>query len=180
MPCWTNISPVWHRSAQCYHTSTSSLLRQGPPRPTRCPTPRVSVARGAQSPCSDLIIALYWQAGGSEHFPPGHIPLPGHSWLGRWQSRSHDECIYAKSGFRMPLMFRNRYSPLCNNTVIGTLAVDGWAAWAVTFWYTEEWRWRAAALSRPLLGTPNVKDHLSTTNVSTLYYSMWHYNAFAP
>ena len=41
--------------------------------------------------------------------------------------------------------------PLYNNTVIGTLAVDGWAV-------------------------PNVTAHPSTASVATLYYSMLHYN----
>ena len=46
--------------------------------------------------------------------------------------------------------------PLYNNTVVGTLAVDGW--------YSEE-------------GTvPNVTAHLSTASVPSSYYLMLHYN----
>jgi len=40
--------------------------------------------------------------------------------------------------------------PLYSNTVIGTLAVDGWAV-------------------------PNVTAHPSTASVLTSYYLMWHY-----
>jgi len=63
--------------------------------------------------------------------------------------------------------------PLYSNTVIGTLAIDGWA---VTFWYSEEGRGRAAAPPSPLLAVPNVTAHPSTASVPTSYYSMWHYN----
>ena len=52
--------------------------------------------------------------------------------------------------------------PLYSNTVIGTLAVDGWA---VTFWYSEDWPGRAAAPPSPLLAVPNVTAHPSTANV---------------
>jgi len=48
------------------------------------------------------------------------------------------------------------------DTVIGTLAVDGWA---VTFWYGEDWPGRAAAPPSPLLAVPNVTAHPSTANV---------------
>jgi len=50
--------------------------------------------------------------------------------------------------------------PLYNNTVIGTLAVDGWAAGPPS----------------PLLAASNVTAHQSTASVPTSYYSMWHYN----
>ena len=35
---------------------------------------------------------------------------------------------------------------------------------------------RGPSLPRPLLAVPNVTAHPSTTNVTTSYYSMWHYN----
>jgi len=50
--------------------------------------------------------------------------------------------------------------PLYRNTVIGTLAVDGWAA----------------APPSPLLAVPHVTAHPSTASVPTTYYLMWHYN----
>jgi len=49
--------------------------------------------------------------------------------------------------------------PLYNNTVIATLAVDGWA---VTF-----------GTARRRLG-----GAAATASVPTSYYSMWHYNYF--
>ena len=54
--------------------------------------------------------------------------------------------------------------PLYSNTVIGTLAVDGWA---VTF---------GTAPHSSLLAVPNVKAHSAIACVPTSYYSMWHYN----
>jgi len=51
-----------------------------------------------------------------------------------------------------------------SNTVIGTLAVDGWA---VNIWYSEEGHGRAAALSSPLLAGPNVTAHPSMASVPT-------------
>jgi len=54
-----------------------------------------------------------------------------------------------------------------NNTVIGTLAVDGWA---VTFSYSEE----------GLLVVPDVTVHPSTASVPTSYYSMWQYKCNNP
>ena len=67
---------------------------------------------------------------------------------------------------------RNR--PLYSFTVIGTLAVDGWA---VTFGTTKRglrpgW---AAAPPSPLLAVPNVTAHPSTASVRTSYHSMWYY-----
>ena len=62
--------------------------------------------------------------------------------------------------------------PLNSNTVMGTLAVDGWA---VTFGPG-----RAAPPPSPLLAVPNVTAHLSTARVPTSYYSMWHYNYLCP
>ena len=85
-------------------------------------------------------------------------------------------------------------------TMIGTLAVDGWA---VTFgtarrglgglgrcpvppcctkcnghyiWNSEEGPGRAGATPSPLLAVPNVTAHPSTAGVPTSYYLMWHYN----
>jgi len=67
---------------------------------------------------------------------------------------------------------------LFSNTVIGTLAVDGWA---VTFGRARRGLGglgpgRAAALPRPHLTVPNVTAHPSTASVPTSYHSMWHYN----
>jgi len=45
-----------------------------------------------------------------------------------------------------------RNGPLYRNTVIGTLAIDGW----VYIWYSEEEIGRAAAPPSPLLAVPNV------------------------
>ena len=59
--------------------------------------------------------------------------------------------------------------PLYSNTVIGTLAVDGWA---VTFGTATR------GLQSPLLTVPNVTAHPSMTSVPTSYYLMWHYNYF--
>jgi len=58
-------------------------------------------------------------------------------------------------------------SGLYTDTVIGTLAVDGWA---VAF------RTARSASAGSLLAVPNVTAHPSTTSVPTSYYSMWHYN----
>jgi len=58
-------------------------------------------------------------------------------------------------------------------TVIGTLAVDGWA---VTFWYSEEGPGRAGAPPSHLVAVPNVTAHPSTASVPTSYYLMWHYH----
>ena len=54
--------------------------------------------------------------------------------------------------------------PLYTNTVIGTLAVDGWA---VTFGTAR------TAPPSPLLAVPNVTAHPSTASVPTSYYSTW-------
>ena len=51
--------------------------------------------------------------------------------------------------------------PLYSNTVIGTLAIDGWT---VAF----------STARRGLGGLPLYQ--MSTANVPTSYYSMWHYN----
>jgi len=48
----------------------------------------------------------------------------------------------------------------CSNTLIGTLAVDGWA---VTF----------GTARRPLLAVPNVTAHLSTASVPTSHDLSW-------
>ena len=64
--------------------------------------------------------------------------------------------------------------PLYSNTVIGTLAVDGWA---VTFGTTR--RSLGGLGPRPaqsLIAVPNVTAHPSTASVPTSYYLMWHYN----
>jgi len=62
-----------------------------------------------------------------------------------------------------------RNGPLYSNTVIGTLAVDGWA---VTFGTTR----RGLQSAQSLLDVPNVTAHPSAASVLTSYYSMWHYN----
>jgi len=56
--------------------------------------------------------------------------------------------------------------PLYSNTVIGTLADDGWA---VTFGTARRGlgERRAAALPSPLLAVPNVTAHSSTASVPT-------------
>jgi len=64
--------------------------------------------------------------------------------------------------------------PLYNNTMIGTLAVDGWV---VTFGTVR----RGMSGLQPrlpslLLTVPNVTAHPSTANVPISYYSMWCYN----
>jgi len=59
--------------------------------------------------------------------------------------------------------------PLYSNTVIGTLAVDGWAVTFGTAWVG----WGPPS---PLLTVPNVTAHPSTASVPTSYYLMWHYN----
>ena len=58
--------------------------------------------------------------------------------------------------------------PLHSNTVIGTLAVEGWA---VTFGTTR----RGLGGLGPLLAVPNVTVHPSTASVPTQYL-MWYYN----
>ena len=59
--------------------------------------------------------------------------------------------------------------PLYSNTVIGTLAVDGWA---VTFAATNGC---GPTQSSPLLVVPNLTAHPSTASVPTSHYSMWHF-----
>jgi len=60
--------------------------------------------------------------------------------------------------------------PLYSNTVIGTLAVDGWA---VTFWYSNKGPGRAAAPFSPFLAVPNVTSHPSTANVAYQLHIIW-------
>jgi len=60
-----------------------------------------------------------------------------------------------------------------SNTVMGTLAVDGWA---VTFGTEGGGPGRAGAPPRPLLAVPNVTAHPSTASVPTSSYLMWHFN----
>ena len=61
--------------------------------------------------------------------------------------------------------------PLYSNTVIGTLAVDGWD---VTFGTARKGPGRTAAPPSPILSVSNVTAHPSTANVPTSYWSMWH------
>jgi len=62
-----------------------------------------------------------------------------------------------------------------SKTVIGTLAVDGWA---VTFGTarSEEGNGRGRSPPMLLLPVPNVTAHPSTASVQTSFYSMWKYN----
>jgi len=62
--------------------------------------------------------------------------------------------------------------PLRSNTVIGTLAVNGWT---VTFGTARRGQGGCGSAS-PLLAVPNVTAYPSTASVSTSYYSMRHYN----
>jgi len=61
---------------------------------------------------------------------------------------------------------------LYSSTVIGTMAVDGWA---VTFG-TARRGWAGWSPAHPLLAVPNVAAHPSTASVPTSHYSLWHYN----
>ena len=74
----------------------------------------------------------------------------------------------------MPTLKLHSNGLLHSNTVIGTLAVDGWA---VTFGTARR---GLGALGpgppRPLLAVPNVTAHPSTASVPTSYHLMWHYN----
>jgi len=58
--------------------------------------------------------------------------------------------------------------PLYINTVIGTLAVDGWAFYLVQ----RVWAWASVARPSLLLAVPNVKAHPSTASVPTSYHSV--------
>ena len=62
-----------------------------------------------------------------------------------------------------------------SNTVIGTLAVDGWAV-GCYIWYSEEGLGQATAPPSPLIAVPNVTAHPSTAKLPSSYYSMWHCN----
>jgi len=55
--------------------------------------------------------------------------------------------------------------PLYRNTVIGTLAVDGWA---VTFGRARG-AWAGCGPTCPLLAVPNVTAHPSTASVPTSF-----------
>jgi len=59
--------------------------------------------------------------------------------------------------------------PLYSNTVIGTLAVDGWA---VTFGTARR---VGCFLPSPLLAVSNVTAYLSMASAPTSFYSMWLY-----
>jgi len=63
--------------------------------------------------------------------------------------------------------------PLCRNTVIGTLAINGWD---VTFGTARRGLGEDCGPPSPLLAVPNVTAHPSTASVQTSYYFMWHYN----
>ena len=59
-----------------------------------------------------------------------------------------------------------------SNTVIGTLAVDGYAVILVQ----QGRAWAVWGPAQSPLAVPNVTAHPSTASVPTSYYSMWHYN----
>jgi len=65
----------------------------------------------------------------------------------------------------IPTLKPQSNGPLCSNTVIDTLAVDGWAVW-----YIREGSGHAAAPVSPLLAVPNVTAHPSTASVPISYY----------
>ena len=64
--------------------------------------------------------------------------------------------------------------PLYYDTVIGTLAVDGWAV--TTFGNTAIRDWADCGPAQSLIAVlPNVVTaHPSTASVPTSYYPMWH------
>ena len=62
--------------------------------------------------------------------------------------------------------------PLYSNTVIGTLAVDGWA---VTFGTARRGLGGLCPAQSPPICT-KCNNHPSTASVPTSYYSMWHHN----
>ena len=64
--------------------------------------------------------------------------------------------------------------PLYNNTVIGTLAIDGWVDCYI--WYSEEGPGQGTSPPTRLLAVPNITAHPSTASVPTAHYLMWHYN----
>jgi len=74
-----------------------------------------------------------------------------------------------------------RNGPLYSNTVISTLAVDGWLLYLFHLLqyhrFSDEGSGRAVAPSL-LLAVPNVTAHPSTASVPTSYYlySIWHCN----
>jgi len=72
--------------------------------------------------------------------------------------------------FYMAGFFTQSNRPLYSNTVIGTLAIDGWA---VTFGTARRGLGRAPL--SPLLDVPSVTAHPLTFSVPTSYYLMWHY-----
>ena len=85
---------------------------------------------------------------------------PGHPWSGA-----------SLVNPLIPTLKPQSNAPSYNNTVIGTLAVDGRA---VTFGTAR--RGLGVAPPSPLLAVPNVTAHPSTASVPTSYYLMWHYN----
>jgi len=62
--------------------------------------------------------------------------------------------------------------PLSSNTVIGILAVDGWA---VTFGSARRGLGGLRKPPCPLLAVSNVTANPSTASVPTSCYSMWYY-----
>jgi len=73
----------------------------------------------------------------------------------------------------MPTLKPQSNGPLYSNTVIGKLAVDGWA---VTFGTARRGLGGLRGSVQSLLAVPNVTAHPSMTSVPASYYSTWHYN----
>ena len=70
----------------------------------------------------------------------------------------------------IPTLKPQSNGPLYSNTVIGTLAVDGWA---VTFGKARRsGPGRATAPPSPLFAVPDVTAHPSTASVPTSYHLM--------
>jgi len=76
--------------------------------------------------------------------------------------------VYGTLNTLIPTLKLQSNGPLYSNTVIGTLAVDGWA---VTFGTARKGPGRAGAPLSPLT-VPNVTTHPSTASVPTLFYLM--------
>jgi len=84
--------------------------------------------------------------------------------------------IWAQSKIRNPSIATlkpHSNGPSYSNTVIGTLAADGWA---VTFGTARRGLGCGRSPPRSFLAVPNVIAHSSTASVPTSYYLMWHYN----
>ena len=83
----------------------------------------------------------------------------------RWPKTIFNDSAILHFNRLMGTLKLHNNGPLYSNTVIGTLAADGWV---VTF--------GTAAPPSPLLAVPNLTAHPSTASVPTSFYTMWHYN----